>query len=93
VSATTCICEVSEQAQSPEHGVLIASEKEEIAIAFPLLVSFTRHLIRHQVGSDALLLAMYAAADEMKVSKEQMQKLLRAVTHEHATHNIWPRDF
>jgi len=40
-----------------------------------------------------MILAMYAAADEQKVSKEQMQTMLRAVMKEHATHNVWPKGF
>jgi len=39
------------------------------------------------------MLAMYAAADEMKVSRAQVQKLLRAVMQEHTTHNVWPKGF
>lgn len=40
-----------------------------------------------------MMLAMYAAANEQKVTKAEMQKLLRAVMQEHTTHNVWPEGF
>jgi hypothetical protein len=40
-----------------------------------------------------MILAMYAAAKEQGVSREQMQTMLNAVMKEHATHNVWPEGF
>lgn len=40
-----------------------------------------------------MILAMYAAAREQNVTKEEMQKLLRAVMAEHSTHGFWPKGF
>lgn len=40
-----------------------------------------------------MILAMYAAVAEQKVSKAQMQTMLNAVMKEHATRNVWPKGF
>lgn len=62
-------------------------------VPFALLLSFTRHLIREQCGSDAMILAMYAARREQGATEEQMQLLLKAVMKEHATYGLWPKGF
>jgi len=68
--------------------------KEELdPIQFPLLLCFTRHLIRHTVSHDALVLAMGAAQAEMQVTADQMKELMRAVLHERDANGIWPKGF
>jgi hypothetical protein len=66
---------------------------DDSPIAFSLLLAFTRHLIREQCGTDSLILAMHAAAHEQGVSKEEMQKFLRAVMAEHTAGGFWPKGF
>ena len=66
---------------------------DDSTIAFPLLLAFTRHLIREQCGTDSLILAMHSAAREQNVPREEMQKFLRAVMAEHTAGGFWPKGF
>jgi len=62
-------------------------------IPFELLAAFTRYLVRHTVGGDALYLAMSAAASDLTVPKKQVENMIRAVLKEHAVHSVWPKGF
>jgi len=67
--------------------------EERSDIAFALLLSFTRHLVRKQCGQDAMILAMYCAQDEQEASAEQIRRLMNAVLTEHDVHGFWPKGF
>ena len=57
-----------------------------------LLIEFTRALIRECPGSDALYLAMAAAADRADASDVELEALKSAVRQEQAR-GIWPAGF
>ena len=75
-------------------GLLRESEQRSgrNAASIEFLIAFVRHLIRENPSSDALYLAMRAAAKEVGITQEQAQ-LFRAAIMMEQRKAPWPKGF
>ena len=75
-------------------GLLRKSEQrsDRDAASIEFLIAFCRHLIRENPSSDALYLAMSAAAHEVGITQEQAARFKAAILAERAQ-SKWPEGF